>query len=650
MLFRILVVAKGYTPTFFGKTDPVKGALEARLKRRATEGIPEKNILLGKVVNAKKEPMAQAVVSVQMTQVGNTGMGSPPPGTDPIAITDEEGNFALYSEEPFDHMTLKVEARAMAPLRFNEVRPGPTRRELVVTEGAGLRGRVVLNGKPMKDIAVGVVSVDRSDDFTGDFEYASNEEGVFYFPNLPPNRPYYVYGMTSSTMAHGAIPAKQLKLKGDGEILDIGDLEIVPGRRLAGQVKLADGKPLPKPTRLTVGRREAWDSYTVELNEDGSFDLTNMPPESISVAARVSGYRHSRRNKSLDRLNPFSLQGMLTKDKSDLVVLLEPGERLESEWLMEPEDQRAENLPIEGIEYGGAVEKILRGRILDAATGEPIQVKAQITPGYSRDPQGRFKQWLTSRSVTAENGSYEMALPHSRKDILVQVLAEDYAPHMSKSIALASTNQEYNLTLTRAKSPSAALVGVDGKPAAGVKVYLLGAMEQGSLNRQGELNVFSRGGPEAVAVTDTEGRFKLAPKAGEAEIFAATKEGFARVPVKDLEEKIALQRYGKVRGRLMKDGKPAAEEAVDLGTEWAFSQDRPHLNLHGTVTDENGYFEIAMVPPGKMKVTRREKFGPGGGWTNIEIKGFEAHPGETVDLGEVEYPAGQLSRRPGFFR
>ena len=173
--------------------------------------------------------MPHAVVDVQMTQQGNTGRGSPPVGTDPLAITDENGEFAIYSREPFDHMTLKVNARAMAPLRFNEVRPGPTRRELVVTEGAALRGKVLFNGKPVKDLAVGAVSVDRSENFSGDYEYATNEEGVFYFPNLPPDRAYYVYGMIKSTMKYGAIPVKQVELKGDGTVTEVGDLNIVPG-------------------------------------------------------------------------------------------------------------------------------------------------------------------------------------------------------------------------------------------------------------------------------------------------------------------------------------------------------------------------------------------------------------------------------------
>ena len=584
--------------------------------------------------------MPQAVVDVQMTQQGNTGHGSPPVGTDPLAITDENGEFAIYSREPFDHMTLKVNARAMAPLRFNEVRPGPTRRELVVTEGAALRGRVLLNGKPVKDLAVGAVSVDRSENFSGDYEYATNEEGVFYFPNLPPNRPYYVYGIIKSTMKYGAIPVKQVDLKADGTITEVGDLNVVPGFRLAGEVRLSDGAPFPKPTRLTVGRRDAWDSYTIELPTDGKFSLTNIPSESITVAANIKGYRHSGKNKSLDRLNPFSLAGKLTADKTDLVMLLEPGSNLQSEWNHEPEQERAENRPLSGIEDGGWVEKRIFGRLLNEKTGTPISAKAQVIPGY---PRGPFKEWQSTRAVTVTNGHYEIFLPQSRTNVVLQVLAEDYTAHITKPLSLSSTNIENDVVLAAGKSPAGILLGVDGKPVEGVTVFLLGPMERGYLNKEGVIHAYQVG-DESRCVTDAQGRFKLASKIGEAEVFAATKEGFVRALAKDLPESIQLKAYGAVRGRLVKNGKPVPEAEVDLGWERDFNPDHPHLGMHGTITGDDGRFEIVSVPPGNVKVSRREKSELGGGWSNIEIKLFEALAGETVDLGDVEFPENQVTR------
>src|SRR5207249_4501387 len=64
----------------------------------------------------------------------------------------------------------------------------------------------------------------------------------------------------------------------------------------------------------------------------------------------LKGYRHSARNLSLDRLNPFGLAGRLDADKTDLTILLEPGEMLQSEYESVPKEERPENLPLCGIE------------------------------------------------------------------------------------------------------------------------------------------------------------------------------------------------------------------------------------------------------------------------------------------------------------
>ena len=199
------------------------------------------------------------------------------------------------------------------------------------------------------------------------------------------------------------------------------------------------------------------------------------------------------------------------------------------------------------------------------------------------------------------------------------------------------------MVLAAGKSPAGILLGIDGKPAEGVTVFLLGPMEQGYLSKEGAINAYQVG-DESKCVTDSEGKFKLPSKIGEAEIFAATKDGFVRTLAKNLPEKIQLKPYGKVSGRLMKNGKPVPEAEVDLGWERDFSRDYPHIGMHGTLTDEDGRFEIGTVPSGKVKVTRRDKTGLGGGWSNMEIKRFELLPGEMVDLGELEFPENQITR------
>src|SRR5208283_1912010 len=102
---------------------------------------------------------------------------------------------------------LRVEARGFARRGFPETRPGPERRDLVVTPGAALIGRVLRDGKPVKNITVGVASVDRTmGNFTGDFVTGTGEDGRFVFPNVPPGREYAAYGLMDSLKGIGALP------------------------------------------------------------------------------------------------------------------------------------------------------------------------------------------------------------------------------------------------------------------------------------------------------------------------------------------------------------------------------------------------------------------------------------------------------------
>ena len=56
-------------------------------------------------------------------------------------MTDANGEFLLTAEKPFEMMTVKVEARRLAP-NFRETSGGASH-DLTMTDGASLTGRVV---------------------------------------------------------------------------------------------------------------------------------------------------------------------------------------------------------------------------------------------------------------------------------------------------------------------------------------------------------------------------------------------------------------------------------------------------------------------------------------------------------------------------
>ena len=153
-----------------------------------------------------------------------------------------------------------------------------------------------------------------------------------------------------------------------------------------------------------IGRKNAWDMFTVDLPPHRRIRHLNLPAESLTIGGRVNGYRFSGRNVSLDRLNPFGLAGRLDKDKTNLVVLLEPGDSLPSEWDPVPEEERPENQPLSGIENGARRNGwILTGKVIDADSKAPID-NARITPGRAPGGRTNWIYWETTHFAMSTAG------------------------------------------------------------------------------------------------------------------------------------------------------------------------------------------------------------------------------------------------------
>ncbi len=133
------------------------------------------------------------------------------------------------------------------------------------------------------------------------------------------------------------------------------------------------------------------------------------------------------------------------------------------------------------------------------------------------------------------------------------------------------------------------------------------------------------------------GKFSFVPKVGTGELVVACSSGFAKLPLAAPERTnvITMQPWAKVRGRLVKDGKPVQNEHVDIMLDSEWKPGQPHLNFGGTVSDKDGRFTIGHVPPGAIQLTTRKPMGQRA-WTNGKIKRFDVRPGEKVDVGDVE--------------
>jgi protocatechuate 3,4-dioxygenase beta subunit len=324
LLFRVLVVAKAHKPKFKGKVDPFLGPAKIALETFDPQKLGPKQALRGRVTDTKGDPIFGAAVNFEVFFGEEANCGGACDGVDPVAVTGADGRFLLAAEKKFDWMTVSVESRGFARRKFFQL-CSTNSHELQLTEGATVTGRLLDHGRPVRNITAGIVSVDRSENFTGNFEAATDNEGRFSFSNIPPYQQYFVYTTMDSTKELGCLPVKRVRVAADGTTKDVGDLSIEQSFGLTGRVVLSDGKPLPPHSRIQVSRQDAWDFQSVEVASDGKFLATGLPPEGYSVSLRVPGYTVSTKNGSLDRLNGDSLVGLIEQN-TDLVLLLDPGE------------------------------------------------------------------------------------------------------------------------------------------------------------------------------------------------------------------------------------------------------------------------------------------------------------------------------------
>jgi len=641
LLFRILVVAKGYKPKFVSKVDPATGPVTVNLEAVESREITPDKSVQGRVVDPEGKPVVGAVVEAHGIRKKNDigTMWGQLPGVDPLAVTDEQGEFLLTSKEMFESLDVRVEARAFAHKQFTKLASGTSRNTLTLAEGASVKGRVMRNGKGLAGVSVGMVGCDRGvESFTGNFDVGTDTDGRFIFVNLPPNTDYFIYGLMSTLKSYGAIRIQRVHAGNDGLTLDAGDLIVEPALRLAGQVVCADGEPVPAKTRLLVGREEAWDTLQIDLDKTGRFDTTGIPRETISLSARIPEYRISVRNPSLDTMNPFHLIGRMDQDVTNLIFLLEKGPELHSEFDSQvPESEWPRNRPLRGAEAvpDRSSEYVISGEVLDSQTKQPVS-KFRVTPGNAQGPFSHTS-WNKRNSTESTNGNYLIYIDKKYGQPVLKVEAEGYLPQKVTLLPASRTN--LNLTLQKGTGPSGTLLLPDGNPAQGASLMLLCAdSSQTGLRSDGTLQAFQN--REMIQYTDPDGSFALSPELDMTTVVAATKEGFKMVSVQELatNSKVVLEAWGSIKGVLHRAEILSTNEDVDL----AFQEGHQFNLQYHTKTDDQGRFEFDHVPPGQLQINGRNMLSERG-WSWDPLEKITLKPGQNLQV-DIRAPARDASK------
>lgn len=635
LIFTILAAAPGCQPEYVSKVDPTNGPVRIQLKPIELASAPPENCVHGRVVDGKGQSVAGAAVEAYGLHFrGGGGVWGALDGVDPLAVTDEKGEFVITSRKPFEQLDVKVEARAFAKKSFLELASGNEVHELKLGEGASVTGRVMRNGKPLANVTVGMVSVDRQpENFTGDFVIGTAADGRFTFANLPADVDYYIYGKMDLLTPYGAIPIQKLHSGKDGAVTDAGDLVVSSGHRLAGRVVLSDGQMLPPQTRLFIGRQGAWDSLQVRLPSDGRFSVSNLPTETYSVSVQFKGYRISAQNGSLDTLNPFQLVGQVNGDITNLVVLLEPGENLPSKMYDGSDGDSPAHRPLEGAGVKKSSERVpgwvVSGGVTDRSTGKPIR-QFRVIPGTEIVTWGQIS-WKDGSVVAGSNGAYTIDLDKRWPQPVIKVEAEGYLP--TCVVVTPRDQSNLDLRLDQGRGPSGVIMGPNGQPAGDADVLLICAeVDQPSVSYG--LHLDTRLRRDLAAKTDAEGHFAYGPELGMESVAAISPAGFAQVAVTALVTNpiIHLAAYGEIKGVLWRDGQPGTNEDLDFAIIGAAGSTNRVIGFNNSGhTDASGRFQFQHVPPGELQLTYRVAVG-NNGWESQALQKVMVKPGETVDL------------------
>lgn len=299
LVFKLLIVRNGYKTAFIDKVDPSRGpASDAVLKSQAVTADPSQAVR-GRIVDDHGNPVKDVVVEQQgVTFNGPRGRGrsfgpdDSPDWIQPLAATDERGEFTIAYAKPAVEITLSISPRAMAP-KLVTLPTGPDRKTIAVSQGATIRGRLLQpDGTPAGNAEIGVFVHSRLSGTTfQEVNIGTKDDGTFAITNIPAGRIWYVYPKMESLAARGlAGDAVEVETKDDGEDVDIGTIKLRPSYTLRGKVVLSDGKPIPPDMHMTLSSDAAFDSQIVTIASDGSFEFRGLSKGVYSIAPGVRGY------------------------------------------------------------------------------------------------------------------------------------------------------------------------------------------------------------------------------------------------------------------------------------------------------------------------------------------------------------------------
>jgi protocatechuate 3,4-dioxygenase beta subunit len=323
--FELLVVRDGYAPAFLKRVEPSNGSATTVVLHLRKGTVKATGIVRGHVADLHGSPLRDAVVETQGIAIKpHDSWYGPKDGLDPLAVTNDNGDFEISYNRPAYQMLVAVEARTKAQ-KFSIMPTGTRRQTIVLSDGAAIRGRLVANGKPVGGAEIGLYGRERGGfgkdlNIVGspysEIRVGTQEDGYFAITNVPAPGRWYIYAKMESVAHRGGTEPIECVTTRDKEVVDVGDIKIGSAHRLQGKLILSDGKSIADGMRVIVSSEKAWDFQTAIVEKDGHFEFFGLPAGQYLVGPSVRDYEL-----------PNAIEGLRTsvdRDVDSLVIVLNP--------------------------------------------------------------------------------------------------------------------------------------------------------------------------------------------------------------------------------------------------------------------------------------------------------------------------------------
>jgi Carboxypeptidase regulatory-like domain len=266
-------------------------------------------VFRGRVVDPGGRPLRLAVIEPFALEAdwGGRGLASTYgtiDGLEPMTISNANGEFELAYKEKSVAILAWVEARGMAP-KLVKLSAGGDRVSISVSDGAVIRGRLMMKGKPVPNAEIGLIPRTRwgggnhlqlIGEPYDEMRIGTKADGTFVITNVPAGVDWYIYGKMESIAPLGATTPMECRSGKDGEESNLGDITIQTGHRVRGKVTLSDGAPIARGMRVSISSEKAFDTETVQIASDGRFEFIGVPSGKYEIFASVRGYHEAEKD------------------------------------------------------------------------------------------------------------------------------------------------------------------------------------------------------------------------------------------------------------------------------------------------------------------------------------------------------------------